>query len=548
MVIHSKYIAVKQEKLMDKQSVLILGAGLMQKPAILAAKKSGFHTYVIDANENAESISYADEFRKIDLKNREEIYEFSKYLKDEHNLSGIFTAGTDFSASVSFAAEKLGLACHSFEAALNASIKPRMRACFKAHGVPSPEFFSLKGTEISEEKIRFMTDSLGLPCVVKPADNMGARGCRMIRNFSEAMASVRAAAENSRTDTVIIEEYMEGPEFSIDALVYDGTLTITGFADRHIYYPPYFIETGHTMPTVIDETKKLELIDCFSKGIKSLGLTCGAAKADIKYTEKGPQIGEIAARLSGGYMSGWTFPYSSGCDLTEQALLIAAGKEPEYLLANRIKLPVENGTFEIYQIPSEKVSAERAWISIPGKIKSIEGFEQAEKIEGVVNVFPRPVKAGDKIDFPRNNVQKCGNVISRCSDYQKAVVASENACSKIVIRLEPNNADTDRFLQGCSAHDEEGFPPSAFSLWKKIDSLNLDGVIKENQPVLDTVTEELFEVISLPEKSWNYLTAIETAHRFDLLVPVHREMDRKKFWSALLKGGLQAAIYISDSY
>lgn len=532
---------------MEQQSVLILGAGLMQKPAIISAKNAGFYTYVIDANPAAESIAFADEFKQIDLKNREEIYVFAKYLKENANLAGIFTAGTDFSASVSYAAEKLGFPSHSFEAALNASLKPRMRDCFNAEGVPSPKFFSLTGKDVSEEKLRFITDTLGFPCVVKPADNMGARGCRMIRNYSEAMSSVIAAAENSRSDTVILEEYMEGSEFSIDALVYEGTLTITGFADRHIYYPPYFIETGHTMPTVIDEKKKLELIACFAKGVKALGLTCGAAKADIKYTSKGAQIGEIAARLSGGYMSGWTFPYSSDCNLTEQALLIATGKNPEHILKNRFKLPIENNTYGIYQITSGKVSAERAWISIPGKIKEIEGLEQAKKIDGVMNVFPRPVKTGDSVDFPRNNVQKCGNVISMCSNYDEAVRASEKACSKILIRLEPDNKETDKFLNGEYESDEKGFPPVAFSAWNNIEDFKLDGIIKENQSVLEDIPEEFYKIISKPEKDWNYLTALETACRFDLLLPVHSEMNRKKFWSALLKGGIQGAIYISDS-
>ena len=62
--------------------------------------------------------------------------------------------------------------------------------------------------------------------------------------------------ESSRTGTIILERYMEGPEYSIDAVVYNGTLTVTGFADRHIYYPPYFIETGHTLGKIVvyDET------------------------------------------------------------------------------------------------------------------------------------------------------------------------------------------------------------------------------------------------------------------------------------------------------
>ena len=62
---------------MKKESVLILGAGLMQSPAINAAKRNRFKTFVIDANPNAESVFLADEFRQIDLKDKERIFEFA---------------------------------------------------------------------------------------------------------------------------------------------------------------------------------------------------------------------------------------------------------------------------------------------------------------------------------------------------------------------------------------------------------------------------------------------------------------------------------------
>lgn len=532
-----------------KKSVLILGAGLMQKPAILAAKNNGFYTYVIDANPNAESIPFADEFSKIDLKDREGIYEYAKLLKEKNNLQGIFTAGTDFSASVSYASEKLGFPAHSFEAALNASIKPRMRACFEKAKVPSPEYYSLTGQEITETKVSEIVIKMGFPCVVKPADNMGARGCRMIRNKEEAWTSVQVAAENSRSSTVILEKYMKGPEYSIDALVYNGTMTITGFADRHIFYEPYFIETGHTMPTTVQEEKRLALIETFAKGVAALGLTCGAAKADIKFSQNGPEIGEIAARLSGGYMSGWTYPYSSDVNLTEQALLIATGNEPTELISKRKQLTVSCDAFKIYELPSNKVSAERAWISIPGKIINVEGLDQAEKTEAIKNVFPRPVKAGDDVDFPRNNVQKCGNVISLDTDYDKAVAASESAVSKILIRLEPNNSRTEEFLSGVEAQDEKGFPPSAFSAYNKLGKLNLEGEILQNCSILNDIENnvELKKIFENDEKDWSHLTAMQVAKLFDEKASVHPALNRKRFYSALLKGGLQAAFYVSDS-
>lgn len=531
---------------MSKPSVLILGAGLMQRPAILAAKKLGFTAVVVDANPAAESVPLADIFKKIDLKNKDEIYSFAKDLKESSGLKGIFTAGTDFSASVSFAAEKLGFPCHSYESALNATIKPRMRKCFDHSHVPSPEFFSLSGAEITEENVLAAAEKLSFPCVVKPADNMGARGCRMIRSKDEAWKSVKIAAENSRTSTVIIEEYMDGPEFSIDAIVYKGTLTITGFADRHIFYKPYFIETGHTMPTIIEEKKRLELISAFADGIHSLGLTCGAAKADIKYTEKGPQIGEIAARLSGGYMSGWTFPYSSGLNLTEQALLVATGNEPEELLKGRVRLNIKNENFEIFDYPSKNVSAERAWISIPGKLKEISLCGKNPPLQ---NIFPRPVKPGDNVDFPRNNVQKCGNVISKSNSYDEAVSSAEKAVSETFLRLEPNNAATDFFLSGKFLPDEKGFPPPAFSSFEKIETLNLSGKIPAGFPVLKDAEKfpALKKILELPEKDWTHRNALSATGKFDSICKNHPELDRALFWKAFFRGGLQGAIYISDS-
>ena len=529
------------------KSVLILGAGLMQEPAILAAKKLGFKTFVIDANPNAQSVPLADVFKQIDLKDKEEILIYAGELFHKENLCGVFTAGTDFSVSVSYVASSLKLPCHDYEAALNASIKPRMRKCFEQASVPSPKYFSLTGKDFSYEKISFITESLGYPCVVKPADNMGARGCRMIRNKSEAFTASKIACENSKSQTIIIEEFMQGPEYSIDALVYNGTMTITGFADRHIYYPPYFIETGHTMPSTVDWKIKKELIECFALGVKALGLTCGAAKADIKYTKNGPQIGEIAARLSGGYMSGWTYPYSSDLNLTEQALLIATGHEPKQLLSKRIHIAASNEAFELYEVPSKKVSAERAWISIPGKIKNIEGIENALRVKNIENVFPRSVHAGDDIDFPRNNVQKCGNAISLSKDYNQAVKAAENACSKMIIRLEANNLMTEDFLNNGQEEDEKGFPPNAYSNYEKICELDLQGTIPANKSILKDIEPFIYELLDTPQKDWNYLTALETCRRFDLYMPNHPELPKARFWKALFKGGLQAAIYVSDS-
>lgn len=537
----------------DTKKILILGAGLMQKPAILGAKHLGYKAVVVDANKNAVAVPLADEFYPIDLKDRESLLELAKKLNKKGELKGVFTAGTDFSASVSFVAENLGLPAHSFEAALNASDKARMRACFEKEGVPSPKFIEIDENAhaelVSKSDIEF-------PKVVKPCDNMGGRGCRLVRNQDEFQTSVTTAIKNSRTNRAIFEDYMEGAEFSIDSVVYNGTLTITGFADRHIFYPPYFIEMGHSLPSRVDSKIKNELIATFALGIKALGLTCGVAKADIKYTKKGPMIGEIAARLSGGYMSGWTFPYSSGMNLTEEAMKIAVGQEPDYLLSNRVSLPwqphesVKNKAqpFELYEISSTLVSAERAWLSIPGVVSNIYGLSEVKQIYGVRDVLPR-VKIGDKVDFPRNNVEKCGNIIAVGINSEQAYKSAEEAISSITLRLEPNNPDTEKFLRGESEPDEKGFPPSAFTFSPNSESsVNVgEGTkIPAGQKTIGYIPETLIPLAD-SLKDWNHCTLRKTLEKFDEICPDHAELDGKTFWSAILRGGIQGALYIADN-
>lgn len=517
---------------MGEKYVLILGAGLMQRPSIEAAKELGYRTLVIDANPQAVCVPFADRFEKVDLKDREAIASLALSLKDD--LAGIFTAGTDFSASVSYAAERCGLPSHSFQAALNASNKILMRKCFSSHNIPSPDFFEADEAYVANVE-KGKAEELSFPKVVKPVDNMGARGCRLVRSRDEFLPALKEAVSYSRTGKAIVEDFMSGPEFSIDALVYNGKVTITGFADRHIFFEPYFIELGHTMPSSCSPKVKAELIECFTKAVHALGLSSGVAKGDIKYTEKGPMIGEIAGRLSGGYMSGWTFLYSSDVNLTKEAMKIALGQVPE---------STEND-----EVPSLKFSHERAFISIPGKIKSIYGQDNAIAAPFVKNIFFR-VKNGTAVDFPRNNVEKCGNVITLSENRELSLWGAESAVSQIVLRLEKENKATEDYLAGIELPYEKGFPYSMFSLSQEESSafekeIEKADDLEEGKTACCTFGALAVKFSSL--KDYNYRTIMQTLSMFDSICPEHKKMNGKKFLKYLLRGGIQAILYYADS-
>ena len=359
------------------------------------------------------------------------------------------------------------------------------------------------------------------------------------------------------------------------------------------------------MPTAISDAKKNELIAVFALAAKALGLSCGAAKADIKYTEKGPMIGETAARLSGGFMSGWTYPYASHCNLTEQALLIACGKTPLFLEAHRKRIPFTPppscgnrlAPYELYELPCVDASAERAWISIPGIVKEVSGLDAARSVPFVKDVFPRS-GAGDAVVFPHNNVQKCGNVISSSPSRKDSIDAAEKAVSKIVLRLEPCVPETDAFFADAetAASDMlparkadaggERFPPDAYeAAYAAVlrqdsaartakgagtkdergekpfsntgdtiventllaDTSSIGGVIPKGVRVSDCVPRVLRRLYESDARDWNHRTFAESCALFDEVCPDHPELDAKKFWRAGLRGGVQGMLYFADT-
>ena len=522
----------------------------MQEPAIRIAGELGFFTVVVDGNSAAPFAAAADKFECIDLKDKEGIESFARAVREKEGLSGIMTAGTDFSSTVAWVAEKLELPGIPYETALNASDKGRMRTCFKKAGLPSPEFVTLTNAEtVSLDRAL----PFGFPLVVKPVDNMGGRGCRRVNNREEWGEAAAEAIRFSRSGKAIAEAFMEGPEFSVDAIVYNGEITICGLADRHIFFPPFFIETGHTMPTAFPPDQQKAILETFCAGVRALGLAdpenAGAAKGDIKLTPSGPMIGEIAARLSGGYMSGWTYPYSSGVEPIRAAILIAAGRKPDGLV------PVKNGT-----------SAERAFISIPGTVKSITGCESARNSPHVQNLFLR-AEEGGKVSFPVNNVTKCGNIISAAGDRAAAVEAAENAVRAVLIRLDPNDDETASFLEGGekSSLPLSEFPPDAFPVGPELRAA-LARLPETTPPVSSpfpaprslfpfaefsasgltdyagrTIEESLHAVRKLTG-----LSLSETTQKSDESSDNKYSFWGKSFWAAFIRGGYQGAVYYID--
>lgn len=510
--------------------VLVLGGGVMQLPAVRLASGLGWRVSVaaLDVTDDVRALSHR--VLRVDLRDREAVEEAARALRAEEGLDGVFTAGTDFSTTVAWVAQRLGLPGIPYETALNATDKARMRTVLQRAGVPSPKFFTVasggpretpaeRGEPPSEAPVGCggasvavgpvaVPPDLSFPLVVKPVDNMGARGVRRVDTPAELAQAVAEALRQSRTGEAIVEQYLEGPELSLDAVVHEGTVTVCGVADRHICFPPYFVEMGHTMPSSLDPGLLRHAEEVFVRGIHALGIREGAAKGDVKVTPQGPVIGEIAARLSGGYMSGWTYPLSSGVEVTEAALRIAVGQPPGRLEPRRAW-----------------VSAERAFLSIPGRVAALENLEEARRQRWVTDLFLR-IAPGQDVDLPVDNMGKCGNVIAAAPSRRQAVEAAEGAVRRIFVRLEPANERTEAFLGGTLRGEF-----SAFSGAER-DWHGLSWTEAERRVAELSALRKLREQIEA-------LGEVEAGGGAELLERVLRR--------ALARGSIQAGVYLVDT-
>ncbi|MBU1152746.1 alpha-hydroxy-acid oxidizing protein [bacterium] len=398
------------------KTIMIIGGGVMQIPAIFVAKEMGLTVMVTDYNPNAYGLSLADIPLVMSTKDIEGSVRMAKESNREVKIDGVITVGTDASMTVAAVANALKLPGIEFEVAEKATSKIKMREAFSKNNVPSPKFlpcWSMGDTFWAAKEI-------GFPLVIKPSDNMGARGVTLIKEKSEIEWAFHLAKESSPSGEILVEEYMEGPELSIDALVYDEEVDFCGIADRIIDFPPHFVELGHTLPSCLPKETQKAACKVMEQGIKALGIDIGAAKGDIKITKEGPKIVELAARLSGGFMSGYTLPLATGFNIIKAAIEIALGHKPAK-----------------FKNILRRTAVERAIIPHSGRIVSIEGVGEARKIKGVVEVILN-TQVGDALLPVISNIGKAANIITVAKSREEAIKAAEEAMKLIKIEVGPS--------------------------------------------------------------------------------------------------------------
>lgn len=370
-----------------KEGILIVSAGMMQIPAIRTANSLGLYVIASDRNPDAPGFAYCDERVVIDSKDIDGHVSFALENRARLNIRAAF-AGSDVAITVAAVTNALGLPGIPLEVAQRSNNKSLMKERWLRDKIPTPY-----GAEVQTlDEARQVLRHVGLPAIVKAVDNAASRGSMKIQAEEELEQALENAKAASRTGTAIIEEYVFGPEQSVETIVWKGRHYYIGMADREFGFHPFHIETAHVDPSELPTDKQRRIYEVVDAAADSLGIDFGPAKADMIWTSKGPMILEMPARLSGGFHSQYTTPLSTGKDPIRAVMEISLGRPlDECLLTEKYsRTAVCAGLF-----PPQ------------GRIKEIKGIEEARAIEGIAQIIVTKGVGETVLDYIDNGCRFC---------------------------------------------------------------------------------------------------------------------------------------------
>ena len=392
------------------KKVLIIGASILQVPAIKKAKELGFFVGVVDYNPSAVGIQYADEYFNVSTIEIEGVVKVAKKFMPD----GIMTLATDMPMrAIAAVCEELKLPGITMDTAIKATDKGEMIKTFEANNVEHP-WYKIADNVEEFNKIK---NEVAFPCIMKPTDNSGSRGVVLVNNIKELEDSYDYTKEEARRGAVIIEEYMQGNEVSVEVIALDGEPHVLAVTDKLTTGAPHFVEMGHSQQSSlpIDGVEKIK--DLAKRAVKAVGIKNGPAHVEIMLTKNGPKMVELGARMGGDCITTHLVPLSTGVDMVEATLKLACGEKVDIL-------------------PKYDKGSAIRYFNVPnGKIKDIKNVDEAKKIDGVKEItFVKNI--GDYVGDINSSVDRVGFVIAQADTAKEAVEVCEKALSIICIEVE----------------------------------------------------------------------------------------------------------------
>lgn len=247
-------------------------------------------------------------------------------LAERHALAGVMTWTEWYLIPVARLARRLGLPTTAPEALQGCRNKHTSRSLFARHGVPSAASVSVRTEHEAEAAAR----RIGFPVVLKPAAHAASMGVVRVDTADQLPAAYAFAAKTAshgvESTQVLVEEYLDGPEVSVECVTHQGQTTVVAVTRKTVGMPPHFEELAH----MVDANDPLlpTVAPAAVAALDALGVTDGVSHVEIRVVDGRPRLIEVNARIAGDMISHLVH-LATGVDLARAAADIACGHTPD---------------------------------------------------------------------------------------------------------------------------------------------------------------------------------------------------------------------------
>lgn len=303
--------------------IAVIGANEPFLPFYRQAKALGYSIIGIAWAEGAVCKEYCDKFYPVSFKEKERVLEICRAEK----INGITSFSLESALpTVVYVAQAMGLVSNTEECLKRTATKYVQRKAFELNGIPVPKYKMIQKGE------RLPDLGMSYPVIVKPIDSGGSQGITKLDSPDGMEEALNRAFDSSHVNQAIVEEFVDGREFSVESLSHEKHHYILQITDKVTSGAPHYIEIQHHQPADIPQETADRIKELVAKALTALNIENSPGHTELKLNSKGElYIIEIGARMGGDFITSDLVRLSTGYDMVKGALELAVGQfvEPQ---------------------------------------------------------------------------------------------------------------------------------------------------------------------------------------------------------------------------
>ncbi|EMX6285280.1 ATP-grasp domain-containing protein [Providencia rettgeri] len=380
------------------------------------AKELGIYILFIGSRKyynriSDDDLNFIDEFYEADTNDDENILSIAKQLHSKQKIDGVITFMEFYVPLAAKVAEVLNLKGIGYDNALKARNKHLMRNVFKEKNVPIPRYSIVTDFHSAKNEAQLM----GYPNIIKPINMAGSRGVlrnnnvdELEKHFSEIDGIIPPFGVK-KANLFLIEEYLDGQEYSIETISFNGMTHIISITKKYVSNNGYFVELGHTLPATLPLAEENQIKAVVTQALQALNINDGGGHTEVKVTANGVKVIEVGARLGGDHIPELV-EMATGIDMWKAVIQVALDIQPDVT-------------------PKTHKFASISYLTNPpGIVKNI--------IYPQSNALQVDISLGSQIEPLQNSGHRLGYAIACESTLEQAEQKSRRLCESVCIELE----------------------------------------------------------------------------------------------------------------